>query len=148
MTAQNWLQHCIPCGSWCCRDENPYASAKELSRLGVKEIGVTASGACVFQGVGGQCQVYADRPFECRIFPFDIQQIENRLVWVIWAACPAEPLLNWSQMLDDIEDALLEKWGYDYVCAYVAYHQVHQPEKYSESSFRVLRQLRWQHLQP
>lgn len=38
---------------------------------------------------GGRCGIYNARPFDCRIFPFDIREIEGQLNWIVYTGlCP------------------------------------------------------------
>ena len=35
--------------------------------------------------VGGRCQIYEDRPIDCRLFPVDIcEQDDGTLIWIVW----------------------------------------------------------------
>ena len=44
---------------------------------------------CIFNA-GGLCQIYANRPIDCRLFPFDVhERADGRLVWVVYTdLCP------------------------------------------------------------
>ena len=35
-----------------------------------------------------RCQIYKNRPFDCRIYPLDIQKIKNKYYWIIYTTCP------------------------------------------------------------
>ena len=38
---------------------------------------------------GGRCAIYAKRPFDCRIFPFDIIERQGDLFWIVYTSlCP------------------------------------------------------------
>ena len=67
----DWLSFCIPCNNWCCKGESPFASEEELAVLKIDKICQKDGGSCMFLE-DGRCSCYTDRPFECRIFPFDI----------------------------------------------------------------------------
>lgn len=125
------LQECKRCQSWCCKGENPYASQEELKKLGVKEIASNDDGACIFL-INGQCDRYEDRPFECRIFPLDIIEEQGKLLWIRWDICKVQP-----GKPEDFE----ESFDIDYIKSYADYHKLHQPEKYSEVGYEVLREV-------
>lgn len=44
---------------------------------------------CIFH-VDGLCQIYRDRPIDCRLFPFDVHEtVDGRLFWVVYTKlCP------------------------------------------------------------
>lgn len=138
----NFLQYCIPCDAWCCKGEEPYASKQELIKLGVEKIIQKEDSSCMFLQ-NGKCSVYYDRPFECRIFPFDIKDIENKLYWIIWDICPASPKLEHDISITEFERDLSRKYSIEYIKYYVEYHKTNQPEKYDNISYTLLREVRW-----
>lgn len=135
--AFDFKKYCLPCESWCCKGENPYASRDELKLLGVDKIGTNPDDTCVFLD-GGQCSIYSKRPFECRIFPFDVQKINGRLTWVLWDVCPAKAFLNIDDFLILFESIILEDKGIEYLHDYIDYHKKHEPIKYSELSYKII----------
>jgi len=139
----DWLDFCNPCKSWCCHGENPFASEDELKRLDLEKIGTKLDGSCVLLDNLGKCSYYENRPFECRIFPLDIQEINGDLSWVVWNACPATPKIDYEQLANSFEANLSKNWDLDYIRDYVTYHKSNQPEKYSASSFRIVKKVNW-----
>jgi hypothetical protein len=63
----NWQSYCSECNNSCCKGENPFDTNKIIKS---KE-----NGDCEF--LCGKCLSYETRPFECRIFPLDILDIDN-----------------------------------------------------------------------
>lgn len=51
---------------------------------------------CLFLGSDKKCTIYEGRPFECRIFPFDIYKIDGNLTWVVYT-CNSELDWTWSE---------------------------------------------------
>jgi Fe-S-cluster containining protein len=49
----------------------------------------TSVSGCYFYS-GGKCQIYDVRPFDCRLFPFDVyQRADGKLVWIVYNnICP------------------------------------------------------------
>ena len=43
-----------------------------------------------------RCSIYENRPFECRMFPFDIYKIDGKFHWVVYS-CNSESDWNWSE---------------------------------------------------
>jgi len=41
---------------------------------------------CIFLK-NNKCQIYAKRPFNCKMFPFDITKINGKYFWIIWDFC-------------------------------------------------------------
>ncbi len=132
--------YCKPCGLWCCQGENPYASQAELAALGVSAIGRKPDDTCIFLE-NSLCSVYDKRPLECRIFPFDIHDIDGDLMWVLWDVCPAGAQLDIEQSISYLEKTLLPRYSRDYVDAYMAYHSVNEPEKYQDLTVTKIREV-------
>lgn len=62
---------------------------------------------CMFLGSDKKCTIYEDRPFECRIFPFDIYNIDGSLTWIVYT-CNPELDWKWSEeILRSFEKDLL-----------------------------------------
>jgi len=139
----NWLDFCVPCKNWCCRGENPFVSADEAVQLDLEKIGAKNDGSCVLLDDSGKCKRYENRPFECRIFPLDVREIEKELYWIVWDVCPAVSNLNCEERVDFFEKTFSKDWNLDYIRDYVSYHKSNQPEKYSKEKFRVIRKLNW-----
>jgi hypothetical protein len=86
--------------------------------------------------------VYEKRPFECHIFPFDIQVINEEIFWVLWNICPAAPHQS-EKIIDSFEQKFSKRWDSNYIKQYVAYHKNNQPQKYSSNKFTIIRKLNW-----
>ena len=49
----------------------------------------TDSGCLFYKG--GKCEIYAIRPFDCKIFPFDIARLDGLFYWIVYTSlCPSE----------------------------------------------------------
>ena len=42
------------------------------------------------------CQIYEDRPFDCKMFPFDIMKIDEQIMWIVFS-CNEESSWEWSE---------------------------------------------------
>jgi Fe-S-cluster containining protein len=62
---------------------------------------------CVFYN-DGKCQVYETRPFDCRLFPFDVKQrTDGQLVWIVYHDICHEKFNAWEYF--ETAKTLLEK---------------------------------------
>jgi len=138
----DYLPYCIPCKAWCCHSENPFASKSELAELSISKIIHKKNTECVFLK-GLKCKKHALRPFECRIFPFDVKEIGGELWWVLWKNCPAFSKLPAKKFVEFFEEEYPKKWGLKYVEDYIKYHKSAEPAKYSELTFKKLKILDW-----
>jgi len=139
----NWQELCKKCKNWCCKNENPFASTKELEKLKVEKITIKKDGTCVFLDKTGKCIEYENRPFECRIFPFDILEIDGKLMWVLWENCPGAGKLESKKSVEELEKELLKNYSLDYIKEYVKFHEKNQPEKYSEHKYRIIKEIKF-----
>jgi Fe-S-cluster containining protein len=137
----NWLDFCIPCKNWCCNNEAPYADHNELNKLKIEKIKNNGDGSCYFLDIKGTCNCYDKRPLECRLFPFDIKEMDNKLFWIVWDVCKATSELNCKESVEILEESILKIWDMDYIKNYVAYHNLNEPRKYQENGFRVIKQI-------
>ena len=48
---------------------------------------VEEKGPCAYAR-DNRCLVYKERPFNCRIFPLDMQWIKDGYYWIIYETCP------------------------------------------------------------
>ena len=66
---------------------------------------IRSEDGCAFF-VGGRCQIYEDRPIDCRLFPVDIrEQDDGTLIWIVYTRlCPSG--LDRSGLLDHAERLL------------------------------------------
>ncbi len=60
---------------------------------------------CVFwDSENEQCSIYEHRPFDCKLFPFDIHEIDGKYMWVI-NTCNPDSDWSWAEsMLDSFEN--------------------------------------------
>lgn len=71
--------------SRCGRDSSEFS--EQAAPFGGRAVRQT-EGGCYFYHAG-RCAIYDVRPFDCRIFPFDIREIEGRLHWIVYTTlCP------------------------------------------------------------
>ncbi len=67
-------------------DVSAFAEATAASVLAVKR----GNNCCYFYK-NGRCAIYAVRPFDCKIFPFDIIEHDDEFYWIVYLdLCPPE----------------------------------------------------------
>lgn len=55
------------------------------------------SSTCIFwDEENTQCSIYQNRPFDCRMFPFDVYSIEGKFYWVVYS-CNPDSDWRWSE---------------------------------------------------
>jgi Fe-S-cluster containining protein len=85
-------------------DEAPISRRHSLpvitSVKGAQYLSHTHNGLCVaFEAGAGRCQIYADRPLACRIYPLDLMCFKGVFWWVIYIECPiAQRFMHDRQM--------------------------------------------------
>lgn len=78
------------------------------SRFGEQVLHLKASNnSCIFYK-DGMCKIYRHRPFDCRIFPFDIIQYpDGRLFWIVFVElCPVK--VEYEKYFDSTKRMLKE----------------------------------------
>jgi Fe-S-cluster containining protein len=61
----------------------------------------TNSNACIFWDTEKKlCSIYENRPFDCRMFPFDIDWVDGQYHWIIYSCNPNS---DWSWTEDHIK---------------------------------------------
>ena len=63
------------------------------------------SQSCIFwDEEKSECSIYSQRPFDCRMYPFDIFLIENNYYWIVYS-CNSSSDWTWcNQHLDELEN--------------------------------------------
>jgi len=137
MKKLDFKDHCVPCGAWCCKGENPFVSRDELNKLGVDHISQKADGSCSLLGEGNLCTGYENRPWECRAFPIDARNGN----WIYWGNCEAASLIDLSAHIDNLETMLACGYPRGYIDDYMDYHQANEPAKYKTEQYLILRSI-------
>jgi Fe-S-cluster containining protein/uncharacterized membrane protein len=100
---------CSTCKKSCCTSfVSPFLVKSDIERL--KEIGLRykthlndmvidgkkvktikrkeGTTNCIFWDKNSGCTIYEQRPFDCRIFPFDIFKIDGKYYWIVYSCNP------------------------------------------------------------
>lgn len=147
----NWLGGCTSCNTNCCHNENKFIPENECSRPEIKELGLGYEGKHdMIKKSGMQLEVKSRirelpdyRPLECRLFPFDVKEIDDKLVWVMYNNCHATPKLNYEKFIDFFEKKFSREIPLDYIKRYVTYHNSNNSKKLSTHKYIVLKEVNW-----
>ena len=116
MKADLWGGLCDKCKhTSCCNDYvTPFLTPKEFEKI--KKTGhenfaddvvindikgyalrkKSKSEECVFWDKEKGCTIYQERPFDCRLFPFDIYKIDGEYTWIVYS-CNKDSDWSWSE---------------------------------------------------
>lgn len=161
---------CTNCITVCCTDHiSPLVLPEELISIStitnkpVKDFGEEiilndekfhllkekkGSTECVFyDSENKMCSIYENRPFDCRLFPFDIAQIDGKSMWILFV-CKGQKNSDWSWT----EKNLLDFESHDIFSDIISnienfgnnktIHQHPYNKTLAESSFVVLREVK------
>ena len=74
-------EKCYDCGDKCCCQKIAFLLYVPKEELIPK---INTKYPCVFYNQQGLCDVHPVRPTDCRLFPFDILEIDKKYFWVTW----------------------------------------------------------------
>lgn len=73
---------------------------------------------CIFWNNSEGCTIYQNRPFDCKLFPFDIYKINGQYIWVVYS-CNEKADWKWSeQILEKLERDVITKDVIDHLDAF------------------------------
>jgi hypothetical protein len=133
----NWLGYCVSCNAACCHNEDKSIPENECIRPEV-ESGIERISSDTYKGLQ---QDY--RPLECRLFPFDIKEIDEKLTWVMWNNCHATPKLDYEKFIGYFEGHFSRTIPLDKIRQYVVQQKLSGLEKFSTEKFVVIREVNW-----
>lgn len=93
---------------------------------------------CIFLE-NNRCQIYKNRPFNCRLFPFDIRKVGSMLYWVLLDFCYIPN--NTEQQLTEFEK-ILSKSSEDELYLYIDYTT--KSSCFRDMKYQTLREIVWQ----
>lgn len=65
-----------------------------IAGMKVKLIRKNSSNHCIFWN--NKCEIYDFRPLDCRLFPFDIDMIDNEFYWILYS-CNKDSDWKWTE---------------------------------------------------
>lgn len=95
---------------------------------------------CVFLSSKQVCTIYDHRPFDCKIYPFDIYKINDEYTWIVYS-CNPDSDWKWSEeLLDKFEKTLLTHDIQDYIDAFSNVERFENPNAL-DYEYAVLRKV-------
>jgi len=73
---------------------NEYLQDVIIAGKMVKQIRKNQLNQCIFWN--GKCEIYEHRPLDCRLFPFDIDVIDNEFYWIVYS-CNKDSDWKWTE---------------------------------------------------
>jgi hypothetical protein len=127
----NWLGECTLCNIDCCHNTDKSVPENECIRpIDEKRyIGSTESSDY--------------RPLECRLFPFDIKEIGEKLYWIRWNQCHADLKLNYEQHMDFFERAFFRALSPEHIQTYASNPKLNDSKKPITNNYKVIREINW-----
>ena len=96
---------------------------------------------CVFLDENQRCSIYEYRPFDCKIFPFDIYKINGEFTWVIYT-CNKDANWKWTdEILQKFEKELLIPEFIKYLDAFSDINRMKDPNAVSYEH-KILRKVK------
>lgn len=134
----------MTCRAKCCKEEKIFVLSNELSNIkhayANSQVNFNFSGKCCFLK-NNKCGIYELRPFECRIFPLDIEKINGKIMWIMWLWCPASARINIPVLIKNA-DKMAKQLGKEYILDYIRYHSAEE-SKYSSMKFKLIKEVRF-----
>jgi Fe-S-cluster containining protein len=98
---------------------------------------------CIFFDSERGCTIYQDRPFDCKIFPFDIYKINGKFTWVIYS-CNPDSDWKWTEsILESFERELLTPKTIDELEYFTNTERLEQSGK--AFRYKILRKVIFEH---
>ncbi len=152
----DWLEGCVSCNKECCHNKYKFMPANECAKPMIERGYVLSDGKNIYaselsvdQGVVNNPSSIRNvgtddyRPLECRLFPFDVKDIEGKLVWIRWNNCHATPKLDYENFMGFFERKFSRELSLDQIKQYVAYKRSKDSEIPQTREFMVIREINW-----
>ena len=133
-----WKQ-CLICEDKCCRWD--FSNQLFLTREEKEKFPkLNTQHPCFYFSLENLCKIHSDRPFDCRLYPFDIIKIGDKLYWIFWELnCPIlKNKKNFEVYLQQHEKEIIPKFT-EHLFNYAEFRLEELLTKYQ---FRVLREVK------
>lgn len=127
-TEFNWLGYCTSCNIECCHNTDKDIPENKCTKPGVEIMDVHS---------------YDHRPLECRLFPFDVKEVDEKLTWIMWNKCHVTPKLDYESFMNFFERQFSKKVSLEHIKQYVEHTKINNPRKYSTNNYTIIREVNW-----
>jgi hypothetical protein len=86
---------------------------------------------------------YDNRPLECRLFPFDVKKIEDKLTWVKWNGCHATPKLDYENFIGFFERKFFREFTLEQIRQYAESQESSGKDTVLKKGYSLIRELKW-----
>ena len=140
----DWLGGCVTCNMDCCHNTDKFLPEYDCSHPTKKKIYSYSNN----HGNTSLDGTYDHRPLECRLFPFDIRDIDGKIMWIKWDDCHASPRLNYENFMDFFEKKFSKEISAEDIKSYIAYRKnSHEQPKTGgyegHEGYSVIREVNW-----
>ncbi|MGV8172389.1 MAG: hypothetical protein ACP5OA_06885 [Candidatus Woesearchaeota archaeon] len=151
----DWLGSCTSCNKGCCHNTDKFIRENECNKPEAKTFYETLrqtnnltnnSTNNVIDNTGKTSVIqeqYDNRPLECRLFPFDIKEIEGKLVWVKWNGCHASPKLDYEKFINFFERKFSREIPLGHIKQYVENQKSKTIENPLEKGYIIIKEMNW-----
>jgi hypothetical protein len=136
----DWLEGCTSCNKDCCHNEDKFIQKDECNRY--KTVHIPE----YLQKMHEQYDTSDKRPLECRLFPFDVKDIDGKMTWVMWNNCHVNPKLDYQKFINFFERKFSREVSLDNIKQYVEHRKSEErakPEKPLREGYIVIREVNW-----
>jgi Fe-S-cluster containining protein len=84
-----------------------FAADLDGDGFGCSEIIARPDGRCTFLDDNKMCTIYDLRPIDCRLFPFDIAELDGRYYWIVYDKFCQLKVGNWEEQVAKFEQEYL-----------------------------------------
>jgi hypothetical protein len=127
----NWLGECTLCNIDCCHNTDKYIPENEC----IKPIDE--------RRYIGSLESNDHRPLECRLFPFDIKEIDEKTYWIRWNGCHSDLKLDYEKHMDFFERAFFRTLSSEHIQKYASSPKLNDSTKHIANNYKVIREVNW-----
>jgi hypothetical protein len=150
----NWLGDCTSCNIYCCHNTDKNIPQNQCIRPDAEKRYATSGNTLppgdsinnISMNKPDIKESYDYRPLECRLFPFDVKEIDGKLVWVKWNNCHATPKLDYEKFMGFFEKKFSRELSLDDIKKYVLSQKSKTPETLSQKEFIIIKEINWPYL--
>jgi hypothetical protein len=146
-TEFDWLGYCTSCNVDCCHNTDPSIPKNECIKPGIENKYIKPDDTYFLNRPADDKSKTSEsndyRPLECRLFPFDIKEIDTKLVWIVQDRCHATPKLDYGKSIKFIEGYFSRTIPLDLIQKYVENNKLTKLEKYEANNFKILGEVNW-----
>lgn len=89
-----------------------------------------------------KCNIYENRPFDCRAYPFDISLIDGKYYWIVYS-CNSDSDWKWSEnYLQDLEEYIEKNEIFKDIETFAKNTELILPKESQKTPFTILREVK------